>query len=62
MKFRYKTNIACLVLVTVNKNGSNSDFQSHSFNPFSANEEFQNNELDPDGNYCLDKISSLDAN
>ena len=40
---------------------SNSDFQSQSFNPFSVNKELQNNKLDPDVNYYLDKISSLDA-
>ena len=28
----------------------NSNFESHSFNPFSVKEELQNNELDPDVN------------
>ena len=39
----------------------NSDFkpQSQSFNPFTVNEELQNNELDPDINYYLDQISSM---
>ena len=36
----------------------NSDFESRSFNPFS---EFQNKELEPDVNYYLDQISSLDT-
>ena len=39
----------------------NFDFESQFFNPFSVNEELQNNELDPDVNYCLGEISSLDA-
>ena len=39
----------------------NSDFQSQFFNPISVNEELQNNELDPDVNYYLDEISSLDT-
>ena len=43
MKFRYKTNITCLVLIRVNKMAPNSDFESQSFNPFSANEELQKN-------------------
>ena len=32
----------------------NSDFESQFFNPFSVNQELQNNKLDPDVNYCLD--------
>ena len=41
----------------------NSDFepQSQSFNPFTVNEELQNNEPDPVINYYLDQISSLDT-
>ena len=39
----------------------NSDFESQFFNPFSVNEELQNNELDPDINCNLHEISSLDA-
>ena len=39
----------------------NSDFEPESFNPFSVNEELQNNELNPDVNYYLDEISSLDT-
>ena len=39
----------------------NSDFESQFFNPFSVNEDPQNNELDPDVNYYLDEISSLDT-
>ena len=39
----------------------NSDFKSQSFNPFSVIEELQNNEIDPDVNYYLDQISSLDT-
>ena len=38
-----------------------SNFESKSFNPFSVYEEPQNNELDPDFNYYLDQISSLNA-
>ena len=40
---------------------TNSDFESQTFNPFSVTEELQNNELDPDVNYCLDEISFLDT-
>ena len=39
----------------------NSDFESQFFHPFSANEKLQNNELNPDVNYCLDQIFSLDT-
>ena len=39
----------------------NSDFESQSFKPFLVNEELQNKELDPDVNYYLDQISSLDT-
>ena len=39
----------------------NSDFESQFLNPFSVNEELQNNELEPDVNYYLDEISSLDT-
>ena len=39
----------------------NSDFEFQFFNPFSVNEELQNNELDPDVNYYLDKFFSLDT-
>ena len=38
-----------------------SDFESQFFHPFPVNEELQNNELDPDVNYYLDEISSLDT-
>ena len=40
----------------------NSDFESQFFNSFSVNQEIQNNELDPDVNYYLDEIFSLDTN
>ena len=40
----------------------NSDFESQFFNSFSVNQEIQNNELDPDVNYNLHEISSLDTN
>ena len=39
----------------------NSVFESQFFNPFPVNEELQNNELDPDVNYYLNEISSLDT-
>ena len=39
----------------------NSNFDSQFFNPFSVNEELQNNELDPDVNYYLNEISSFDT-
>ena len=39
----------------------NSDSESQFFNPFSVNEELQNNEIDPNVNYYLDEISSLDT-
>ena len=39
----------------------NSDSESRSFNPCSVNEELQHNEPDPDVNYYLDEISSLDT-
>ena len=59
---RHKNNIVCFALIKVKKNVSpNSDFESQSFNPFSVSEEFQHNELDPDVNYYLDEISSLDT-
>ena len=66
MKFRYKTNIAYLILIKVNpwiklKMDPNSDSESRSFNPCSVNEELQHNEPDPDVNYYLDEISSLDT-
>ena len=38
-----------------------SDFESQFFNPFSVNEELQNNELDLDINNYLDGISSPDT-
>ena len=37
----------------------NSDFKFQFFNPFSVNEELQNNELDPGVNYYLGEISSF---
>ena len=43
------------------KIATNSDFESRSFNPFSVNEELQNNERDTDANYYLDQISSRDT-
>ena len=43
------------------KMAPNFDFDSQFFNPFSVNEELQNNELDPDVNYCQDEISSFDT-
>ena len=59
---RHKNNIVCFAMIKVKKNVSpNSDFESQSFNPFSVSEEFQHNELDPDVNYYLDEISSLDT-
>ena len=61
MKFRYKTNMAYLVLIKLMKMTSNSDFESQPFNPFSVSEQLQNNELGPDVNYYLDQISSLDT-
>ena len=39
----------------------NSNFESQFFNLSSLNEELQNNGLDPDANYYLDEISSLDT-
>ena len=48
MKFKYKTNIACLLLIKAKKMSPNSDFESQFFNPFSVNEE-----LKPDVNYYL---------
>ena len=61
MKFRYKTNIACLVLIKSNKNGSKLWLWVQFFHHFLVNEELQNNELDPDVNYYLDEISSIDT-
>ena len=39
----------------------NFDFESKSINPFSVNDEPQNNELDFKVNYYLNQISSLDS-
>ena len=40
----------------------NSEFEFQTFNPFSVNELDEiNNELDPNVNYCLYQISSLDT-
>ena len=39
----------------------NANFEYQFFNIFPASEELQNNELDPDVNYCLDEISFLDT-
>ena len=39
----------------------NSEYESQFFNPFSVNEELQNNELDPHVKYYLDEISFLDT-
>ena len=39
----------------------NYDFESQSFNTFSANKELQNDELKPNVNYYLAQISSLDT-
>ena len=61
MKFRYKTNIAYLALIKVIKMAPNSDFEPQFFNLFSVNEKLQNNELDPDVNYYLNEIFSLDT-
>ena len=36
-------------------------FESQSFNPLSVNEELQHNEVDPDVNYNLDEIASLNT-
>ena len=36
-------------------------FESQSFNSFSVNEELQHNEVDPDVNYNLDEIASLNT-
>ena len=38
-----------------------SDFESQSFDRFSADKELQNNELEPDVNYNLDQISSINT-
>lgn len=57
MKFRYKINIPCIVLIKVTKN----DFESQSFNTFLANKELQNDELNPNVNYYQAQISSLDT-
>ena len=39
----------------------NSSFESHSFNPFSINEDFRDNNQDPDVNLFQTQISSLDT-
>ena len=44
------------------KMARNSDFECQIFDHFSVNEELQNNELDPDVNYFLDKIILLALN
>ena len=38
----------------------NSSFEFHSFNPFSINEDFKDNDHDPDVNFFRTQISSLD--
>ena len=43
------------------KMAANSDFEPQSCNPYSANQELQNNELDPDVNYYQNHISSLNT-
>ena len=37
----------------------NCDFESHTFDPFSINEDLEENEQDPDVNYYHDQIPSL---
>ena len=39
----------------------NGSFESHSFNPFSVNEDLKDNDQDPDVNLYQTQISSLDA-
>ena len=39
----------------------NSSFESQSFNPFSINEDFKDNDQDPDVNFFQTQISSLDT-
>ena len=39
----------------------NSSFDSQSFNPFSINEDFKDNDQDPDVNFYQTQISSLDT-
>ena len=39
---------------------TNSSFESLSFNPFSVNEDFKDNDQDPDVNFYQTQISSLD--
>ena len=39
----------------------NSSFEFHSFNPFSINEDFKDNDQDPDVNFFRTQISSLDT-
>ena len=39
----------------------NSSFESQSFNPFSINEDFKDNDEDPDVNFYQTQISSLDT-
>ena len=39
----------------------NSSFESQSFNPFSINEDFKDNDQDPDVNFYQMQISSLDT-
>ena len=39
----------------------NSSFESHSFNPFSINEDFKDNDQDPDVNFFQTQVSSLDT-
>ena len=39
----------------------NSSFESQSFNPFSINEDFKDNDQDPDVNFYQTQISSLDT-
>ena len=40
---------------------TNSSFESQSFNPFSVNEDFKDNDQDPDVNFYQTHISSLDT-
>ena len=39
----------------------NGSFESQSFNPFSVNGDFKDNDQDPDVNFCPTHISSLDT-
>ena len=41
---------------------SKGSFETHSFNPFSVNEDLNDNDQDPDVNFYQTQISSLDTN